>query len=745
MPNYKFPFKDIEWVENDVSQSIVHELAFPFLINVDVLDKQWAHLKVEGAEDAKKLLKNFSERKYKMTLLANSFVRSHVNNSTGLTRREELDTDVKTAWTAKGIKFTNTPLSGPGSTTDCMQIPSDVELNEMSLSSAVNMITGGSRSAAEYCYFTVDPTNSLNDVKIRQFVNGTTISDVEQIHNEGKKFFTDKESSINLESENNNQNKIYADILLRNKNIVLEGPPGTGKTFAIKGIVDQLKPNFDIGGEGKGKFAITMHPATNYEDFIEGLRPALKSDGDDGKSSFLYKPGVFVQRVRDAIKNPHQQHVVLLDELNRSNVPRVLGDLLTTLEASKRTPSIIPKWHTETRPRPTRSQVIIMAKTKPPTGSTKGFSYTTYFGESDRIVKIVGTTNKADYKHKEFEHSINHVNRYIKLGCFKNPDMLHEINIEGDDTEAIILIQIDEVYYPMKKNSDFANYLIQDIKTELPGKIIVIDKNGDEKIYPCAGLKKNNHNPGRHTFYHEITLLLPSPEGAKNDVDCCESDSESEYYWCSKCDDLWKKEWGSHHRTEVTLSGSKKKLHIPDNLLVVATMNTTDRSVAPLDAALRRRFVFLRVDPLPQIPKKDKKGLIGKKSNIFKETEELWIELNEKLEQTLGHDAKIGHSYLFDLIKELKKEESDENCDELCKQFWKYSVLPQVADLLDATGRSNAIWNKINLVEKFNRIGLRLNTGPEDFKSFARTIVVEVPVNEPSMDKNQNNGEPETT
>ena len=118
------------------------------------------------------------------------------------------------------------------------------------------------------------------------------------------------------ESESNpeeNEREIrYAEILNSRKNIVLEGPPGTGKTYAIEGIVDELwSRDIDVGGSGEGEFAITMHPATSYEDFIEGLRPI-------GNGDFGYKPGVFVQRVKHAIRNPRQQHVILLDELNLS-------------------------------------------------------------------------------------------------------------------------------------------------------------------------------------------------------------------------------------------------------------------------------------------------------------------------------------------------------------------------------------------------------------------------------------------
>ena len=130
----------------------------------------------------------------------------------------------------------------------------------------------------------------------------------------------------------------YADLLFQNKNIILEGPPGTGKTFALKGIVQKLSEEETDGGLGKetypntgrGRFAVTMHPSTSYEDFIEGLRP--RPDG----TSFAYQPGSFVEIVKHAIRNPNHQHVVLLDELNRCNVPSVMGDLLTVVERGKR-------------------------------------------------------------------------------------------------------------------------------------------------------------------------------------------------------------------------------------------------------------------------------------------------------------------------------------------------------------------------------------------------------------------------
>ena len=66
----------------------------------------------------------------------------------------------------------------------------------------------------------------------------------------------------------------FARTLMLDKNLILEGPPGTGKTYAIKEICSELTKNgHTLLGNGNGKFATTLHPITSYEDFVEGLRP----------------------------------------------------------------------------------------------------------------------------------------------------------------------------------------------------------------------------------------------------------------------------------------------------------------------------------------------------------------------------------------------------------------------------------------------------------------------------------------
>ncbi|MCT7562996.1 McrB family protein [Aliarcobacter butzleri] len=99
---------------------------------------------------------------------------------------------------------------------------------------------------------------------------------------------------------------------------------------------------------------------------------------------------------------------------------------------------------------------------------------------------------------------------------------------------------------------------------------------------------------------------------------------------------------------EVTLPYSKEKFKIPSNLYIIATMNSTDKSIATIDIALRRRFTFLKMKPNPNLVQKD---------NV----RQLMKELNQYISKSfLGEDYQLGHSYFIgddidiEFIKEYK-------------------------------------------------------------------------------------------
>ncbi|MFF8838938.1 AAA family ATPase [Streptomyces sp. NPDC015130] len=151
------------------------------------------------------------------------------------------------------------------------------------------------------------------------------------------------------------------DALERRGQAVLFGPPGTGKTYhALRYAVRRLGelsddvPGVDpLADPGTPAFratvdaltasgrltVVTFHPSYGYEDFVEGLRPVKGSSG----FSLEPVPGAFKRVCEAAAANPGRPHLVVVDELNRGNLPRILGELITVLEKDKRgLPVVLP-------------------------------------------------------------------------------------------------------------------------------------------------------------------------------------------------------------------------------------------------------------------------------------------------------------------------------------------------------------------------------------------------------------------
>ena len=147
-------------------------------------------------------------------------------------------------------------------------------------------------------------------------------------------------------------------------NTILYGPPGTGKTWrtvtrAVAIIenrtmnkVEQedraaVKERFDEQRRMGHVEMVTFHQNTTYEDFVEGIRPVLTgADGirtdvparpeSAGDVRYELSRGVFRRISERAEQDPHQPHVLIIDEINRGNVARIFGELITLIEDSKR-------------------------------------------------------------------------------------------------------------------------------------------------------------------------------------------------------------------------------------------------------------------------------------------------------------------------------------------------------------------------------------------------------------------------
>jgi 5-methylcytosine-specific restriction protein B len=113
--------------------------------------------------------------------------------------------------------------------------------------------------------------------------------------------------------------------LERRKNIILQGPPGVGKSFIAKRLAYALMGHRDSARLEMVQF----HQSYAYEDFVQGWRP--KQDG-----GFELRNGVFYEFCRHA-KNG-SPYVFIIDEINRGNLSKILGEMMLLIEHDKRGP-----------------------------------------------------------------------------------------------------------------------------------------------------------------------------------------------------------------------------------------------------------------------------------------------------------------------------------------------------------------------------------------------------------------------
>jgi len=107
--------------------------------------------------------------------------------------------------------------------------------------------------------------------------------------------------------------------------VILAGPPGTGKTWVAQCLAMYLTGDSE---DQRDRYRVVQfHPSYGYEEFVEGLRPVAK----DGGINFERVAGA-LRRLAEKVQVSEEQHVLVIDEMNRANLPSVFGELMHLLE-----------------------------------------------------------------------------------------------------------------------------------------------------------------------------------------------------------------------------------------------------------------------------------------------------------------------------------------------------------------------------------------------------------------------------
>jgi 5-methylcytosine-specific restriction enzyme B len=121
-------------------------------------------------------------------------------------------------------------------------------------------------------------------------------------------------------------------LLKSRRYVIIQGPPGTGKTRMARETLAK-----DYAGIGE---TIQFHPNTTYENFVGGLAPVQESGDGHGALGFRFapKPGFLMEAAARAHKNPAQNYLLHIDEINRADLGKILGEAIYLFESDPESP-----------------------------------------------------------------------------------------------------------------------------------------------------------------------------------------------------------------------------------------------------------------------------------------------------------------------------------------------------------------------------------------------------------------------
>ncbi|EPM7857743.1 AAA family ATPase [Vibrio alginolyticus] len=447
-------------------------------------------------------------------------------------------------------------------------------------------------------------------------------------------------------------------------NQILYGPPGTGKTYhTIEAAVKAAEPNFDwtSRNELKEKYDqlvidkrirfVTFHQSYGYEEFVEGLRAV---SNPDNQIEYPIQSGIFKQICQDATASATNQPAMMkpsakiwklsIDGVKSSRVrDYCFANNLAAIgwgetgDMSSEERSAEEQDYFESLGALAKSSVM---------------EFSNRMAEGDIVVCVKGQWSiqavgvvSGNYQFREegiedrsdFCHVIPV--DWLATGLDVN---LYELN---DNTRLTL-----KTCYELTRFTSIELYEVLDKSGVKLNRYGQVDSKQQNYVLVIDEINRGNISK---VFGELITLIEPS------------------------------KRKGQDEALELTLPYSGKPFSVPDNLYIIGTMNTADRSLAMMDTALRRRFDFVEMMPKPEL-------LAGAEVKGV-DLQRLLEVLNQRIEILYDREHTLGHAFLLP-VKALVDADEEDKAFKVLVSVFKNKIIPLLEEYFFED------WSKIRLV-----------------------------------------------
>ncbi len=413
-------------------------------------------------------------------------------------------------------------------------------------------------------------------------------------------------------------------------NLILYGPPGTGKTYqtaweAVRlclgeeaaaaltddGRRDALMTEYRrLVDEGRIEF-VTFHQSMSYEEFVEGLRPTAGTSDEHTGFSLQVEKGIFVRAAERALKGPEVDGAIRLD--GRQVFKMSIGNSRWPEDAALFQAAIADgyalfgfddiDWSDERfagRAEIARAMREVGLRNADATESSPAVRMTDDFRNKLEIGDILIVS-----KGNSLVRAIGEVTGAYEFHPRGTPGYSHRRAVRW------LWWDFDGIGYSNVYDRAFTQQTIYRLSSgvlNVAGIEALINKSpsGDTLQDAVLIIDEINRANISKVFGELITLLEPD------------------------------KRLGMPNEIRVVLPYSKRSFGVPANLHIIGTMNTADRSIALLDTALRRRFIFRELMPDPSVLRVNVDGI---------DLQKLLTTINDRIEYLFDREHQIGHAY----------------------------------------------------------------------------------------------------